>query len=261
MEIQKTNAFSNFYSAENCDFNYLYSDHLTFSKKLFVKVDELFQKYNVKSIIDCCCGVGNDLTYFAKKGYDVFGSDISFDMVDMAKKNLIKENINPNIIQSDVLDIKNNICSKFDLVIFRGNTLGHLNCDQQGLAIDNLFSITKSNGLIFIDFRNGQVYHRKKKGIELRGHGIDKHNSNVYFSYYLLVHPQNIGEKYKIRSKTFIYDYRNLKFRSVYAETEAYYVIPNKILERISLNNGEVLFELMGKGGLQELQSFIILKK
>ena len=258
---KKDNDISRFYSTENGDFNYLYTDHIKFSKKLFEEVETLFKEYNVKSVIDCCCGVGNDLKYLSRKGYDIFGSDLSFNMVDAATKNLNKDNISAKIIQSDVLYINENTEQKFDLVIFRGNALGHLNSDEQKKAIDNLFKITKYKGLMFIDFRNGQIYHNKRKRFELRGFGIDKQNSEIYFSYYILNHPEHSFEKYYIKSKTLIFNYKKLKFRSVFGEIEANYVIVDNIRDRIKYNNGQILFEKNVSDGLQELQSLIILKK
>ncbi|KAA6301439.1 MAG: Glycine/sarcosine N-methyltransferase [Candidatus Ordinivivax streblomastigis] len=257
---KKNNDINSFYSTENGDFNYLYSDHIDFSQILFETLEPLFKEYKVKTVIDCCCGVGNDLKDLFQKGYDVYGSDLSLNMVNTAIKNLKKENVPTKIIQSDVLYINKNIKETFDLVVFRGNALGHLSSDEQKKAIDNLFGITKNNGLIFIDFRNGEKYHHKNKRFELRGHGIDKHNSEIYFSYYILKHPKNNFEQYKIKSRTLIFDYKKIKIRLVCSKIEANYVIPDTIIDRIKCNNGKILFEKSVENGLQHLQSLIILK-
>jgi len=255
----KINDISNFYSAENGDFNYLYKDHIDFSKTLFEEVELIFKEYNVKSVIDCCCAVGNDLKYLSQKGYDVFGSDLSFDMANAATRSLNNENISAKIIQSDVLYINENTEEKFDLVIFRGNALGHLNNDEQKRAIDNLFRITKEKGLVFLDFRDGQTYHRKRKKIELRGYGNDKQHKKIYFSFYILKHPKSIFEQYKIKSKTLIFDYKKFRFKYVHGKIEANYVIFDSIIDRIKYNNGQILFKKTSSDGFPELQSLIIL--
>ena len=49
---------------------------------------EIFKKFNIKPelILDLGCGTG-DITYlFARDGYDMIGIDISFDMLNIAKK-------------------------------------------------------------------------------------------------------------------------------------------------------------------------------
>jgi SAM-dependent methyltransferase len=51
----------------------------------------LLAKWKVKSILDCSCGLGFKTILFAKKGYDVEGSDASTNAIKYAPK-LTKEN-------------------------------------------------------------------------------------------------------------------------------------------------------------------------
>lgn len=50
--------------------------------------DELVKKYSVQSVLDCACGTGIHLSLFHDMGLDCFGSDISPDMLRIAKTNL-----------------------------------------------------------------------------------------------------------------------------------------------------------------------------
>ncbi len=46
-------------------------------EKICSLADTLFPKYGVKRILDLGCGNGRHLVYFGKKGYQIFGSDLS----------------------------------------------------------------------------------------------------------------------------------------------------------------------------------------
>lgn len=50
--------------------------------------DRIFLKHNVRTILDCACGTGQHLYMLSQLGYRVWGSDHSFSMLDVAKKNL-----------------------------------------------------------------------------------------------------------------------------------------------------------------------------
>ncbi|MFV0364393.1 MAG: class I SAM-dependent methyltransferase [Suipraeoptans sp.] len=250
-----------FYSTENGDFNYLYSDHLQYSKSLFARIEPILQQYNIKSIIDCCCGVGNDLLYFAKRGYSISGSDISSEMLKATKENMDKHNFSVNLFQSNVVNVSKNIQEKFDLVIFRGNALGHLNKTEQIEAIKGLFDITKNGGLLLIDFRNGEAYFKKKRCIEQRGIGINKDDSEIYFCFYHTKHPKTSSERYKITSRIYIFNYKRLKIRKIKSRIDANYVLKENIVDTINSEKREVIFYEKGIEGLQELETFIIKKE
>lgn len=46
------------------------------------------------SLLDLGCGYGEDLSYFHKKGFDVYGIDISKEMIKESKKNCKKASLN-----------------------------------------------------------------------------------------------------------------------------------------------------------------------
>lgn len=251
---------NNFYSTEYEEFNYLYADHIKFSKKLFEQVESIFKEHKVRSVIDCCCGVGNDLIYFADKGYYISGTDLSSEMVAKTKKSIASKGFYiDTVFQSDILSINKKVKIEYDLAIFRGNTLGHLNSKEQAQAIDNLFKISKTNGLIFIDFRDGIAYNKSKK-LEQRGYGINNERKEIFYSYYVIKHSKTISKEYLINSKIFIFDIKRFRLKIINRKINGNYVIPDNILECIKNNNGEILYNKKDTKGLQKLQTLIIRK-
>lgn len=58
-----------------------------FTESLMPFIDRIFQKYEVKKVLDLTCGTGRQLLWLADHGYQVVGSDISPEMLKMAKSN------------------------------------------------------------------------------------------------------------------------------------------------------------------------------
>ena len=56
---------------------------------------DIFKKFDIKPelILDLGCGTGDITHLFAKDGYDMIGVDISFDMLNIAKKENSHEKI------------------------------------------------------------------------------------------------------------------------------------------------------------------------
>ncbi len=103
---------------------------------------EIVHKYLVKNlpenktlnILELNCGTCEDAIFFAKKGHTVLATDISINMLNIAKQKVESENLNENIKlkQVDILHIDNeNFEQKFDLIF---SNFGGLNCvDSSGI--------------------------------------------------------------------------------------------------------------------------------
>ena len=69
-------------------------EHLGDEKTFFNKI---FSEHGVKNILDCACGTGQHLLMLAQSGYNVWGSDYSNSMLEVAHKNLQKRGYNIQI--------------------------------------------------------------------------------------------------------------------------------------------------------------------
>ena len=68
----------------------------------FKAILKLCKKNVINDFIDIGCGEGKWLNEFSKKGFNCIGTDHSEEVIDLAKKNSLNENL--NIFKSDIYD-------------------------------------------------------------------------------------------------------------------------------------------------------------
>ena len=115
-----------------------------------------FKSKKIQNVIEVGVGEGTPLTTLGKAGMDVWGFDISKEMVKKSKENMEKNNMNKE--QIFLGDIQNPTTytqvlhdMKFDGLIAMG-VMPHVNNDDE--VLKNMSSLVKSNGHVFIEFRN-----------------------------------------------------------------------------------------------------------
>ncbi len=240
-------------------YEYIYSDHIKYSNELLTSILPRLRQNSVNSVLDACCGVGNDVEFFLKNQFSVYASDLSQKMVDYTKKRVAKFGIpESHFFQCNALDISKIVDRKFDLVCFRGNTLGHLSNVEQIKLIEELLSVTKDSGFLLLDFRNGEKYFFKKPKYEQRGWGFDRVKKKFYFSFYLLTHSLSLSVKYKIKSILFLLDFRKLRVVRASNQIVAYYVVKESLIN--SLESKKLKFEFIDVNckGLPLIETILI---
>jgi len=113
------------------------------------RITSLFKKKDVKKIIDLGCGSGRHLIYLAKRGFDVYGFDISKHGIKIARDWLKKEKLGAGFKVGDVykkLPYKDN---SFDALIST-QTLYHNRISSIRKLIREIERILKPGGLIFV---------------------------------------------------------------------------------------------------------------
>jgi ubiquinone/menaquinone biosynthesis C-methylase UbiE len=113
------------------------------------KISEFFRKHKVKKILDIGFGSGRHVVYFAKKGFDVYGIDISEEGLKITKSLLKKSNLKARLKIGDIykkLPYKNDF---FDAAISI-QTLHHGRIGKIRKLIKEMERILKPRGLIFI---------------------------------------------------------------------------------------------------------------
>ena len=94
-------------------------------------------------LLDIGCGAGWSSIFFAKRGYDVHGVDISEDMISIAEENKIKSNLSN--IEFSVCDYeKINFNLEFDIVVFF-DSLHH--SEDEVLALRSAYKALKNGGI------------------------------------------------------------------------------------------------------------------
>ena len=102
-------------------------DYLGNEKDFFVK---LFERYGVRSVLDCACGTGQHLYMLSRSGYDVSGSDYSEKMLDVAHKNLENSGLDIPLYKCDFRYLELKHTRTFDAVICLTTALPHLHTDD-----------------------------------------------------------------------------------------------------------------------------------
>jgi SAM-dependent methyltransferase len=96
-------------------------------------------------IIDLGCGTGNYSIYFAKKGYEVTGIDISPTAIAFAKEKANEVNVKCNFIVADILGDLDNISTKFDFA-YDWEVLHHISPENRRKYIENVYKILNKGG-------------------------------------------------------------------------------------------------------------------
>lgn len=75
-------------------------------------------------VLELACGTGHYLIPLAAKGIEIFGIDISGEMLEKAAQKASERNISIDIQKGDILDFE--LDRKFSLILLLGNSLQHL---------------------------------------------------------------------------------------------------------------------------------------
>lgn len=115
------------------------------------KFIDIFKKNNILNICDAGCGFGKYSSICSKNNFKVSGFDISEESVDLTKKMLKEFNLQYNeFCVCSISDIRyQDEC--FDGVIAH-SVIDHLIYEEAIKALNELFRITKKNGLIYLSF-------------------------------------------------------------------------------------------------------------
>jgi len=115
-----------------------------------------FVSKNIKRVMEVGVGEGTPLSTLGKAGVDVWGFDISTEMVKKSKDTMQKNGMNPDqIFWGDIQDPTTYIHAlkdgQFDGLMAMG-VMPHVENDD--LVLKNISSIVRPGGSVFIEFRN-----------------------------------------------------------------------------------------------------------
>jgi SAM-dependent methyltransferase len=251
-----------YYANHTRYYDYLFGDHLRSSEKLLSRLLPFFRANKVVTVLDCCCGSGHDAEFFLKNGFSIDVSDLCDEMVSYTKQKVTRFNTEKmHFFQSDVLELETKCQDVYDLVIFRGNTIGHLSQTEQLKALVQLFKRTKPGKFILLDFREGYTYFTERKSFELRGNGHSKKDHLLYFSFYKVRHGSRFTTPYLVFSKVFTFDYRKWAVNRKLLNIKGHYVDEASIIHLLNgLNCQYEYIESDGKG-LPYLKTLLIRKE
>jgi 2-polyprenyl-3-methyl-5-hydroxy-6-metoxy-1,4-benzoquinol methylase len=104
-------------------------------------------------VLDLACGSGRHSILFAKKGFDVTAMDLSENLLKVAKKNAIRDDVKVRFIEADLRHFWLN--EKFDLVVNLFTSFGYFEKDEDNFSIFATASgMLKPGGYFVLDFMN-----------------------------------------------------------------------------------------------------------
>lgn len=115
------------------------------------------------SVLDLACGAGRHSILLAKLGYKVTGVDLSARLLNEARLNAERENLDIEFIQSDLRQFT--ASKKFDLVLNLFTSFGYFETDEENfLLFQKANSLLNPNGYFVLDYFNKN--HLEKNLIE-----------------------------------------------------------------------------------------------
>lgn len=114
-------------------------------------IDQIFKQYSIKTVLDFTCGTGAQSLWLAKNGYKVTGSDISSNLLKIAKSKAAKENVVVRLIKGDMRTLQ---IGNIDAAISIFNAVGHLTKNDFEKAIKNIHKNLNPGGLYIFDIFN-----------------------------------------------------------------------------------------------------------
>jgi len=125
-----------------------------FKEVEFLKI--LFNKYNIKTILDVGCGTGTHMKLLESSGFVCDGIDLNQEMLDVAKNKA-----KGNLTCADMTNF--NLGKKYDAIICMFASFNHLiNLDSAKRAISCFRNNLNKGGIILIDLHNPSKSGKKQ---------------------------------------------------------------------------------------------------
>ena len=133
-----------------------------YAKKDYKKEVEFIRNFIPKKdscILDAGCGTGNHAKILNDLGYNIYGFDLSADMVKLAN-----EKITEHFSVGNLLEFESE--RKYDCIISFFAVFNHLkNYKEFSIALKNLKNCLNNSGRIILDLHNPQKSGRKEDSI------------------------------------------------------------------------------------------------
>jgi SAM-dependent methyltransferase len=120
------------------------------------------------SVLDAACGAGRYAKFFAEKGFNVVGFDLSNSLLKIAAEESKGKKYKLNLIRADKRQIF--FKTKFDLVVNLFTSFGYFETDEENFAFcKNIYQSLSDDGFYILDYFNKDflemhlVQHSKKK--------------------------------------------------------------------------------------------------
>lgn len=113
---------------------------------------DLFARNDVCSVLDCACGAGYELLIFDHLGCCAIGSDISDEMLELARENLAESNATIPLHKVDYRELPQYFDERFDAVVCWSASIIHVTDDDDALrAFQSMYDVLADGGILVLD--------------------------------------------------------------------------------------------------------------
>lgn len=150
------------------DNNYAEFYNLLYQDKDYTKesayIDRLINKYKGDSksikVLDLACGTGRHAFELESLGYEVDGSDISSNMIEIARQEALKSKSKVNFYNYSFQEA-DKINRKYDAVISMFSAINYLTTyNDLSKTLKNIGGLLKEDGIFIFDYWNGNAVVR-----------------------------------------------------------------------------------------------------
>jgi SAM-dependent methyltransferase len=127
------------------------------------QLGRVLREHGCTSILDAACGVGRDALELARLGFEVFGIDLSPDMIAVAEEKAREDRLFAQFKVGDLSEIGTQLGEdRFDAVMCLGNSLLHAADRQQAMKwVAELAGGLRPGGLLFLQVETVDHLQRK----------------------------------------------------------------------------------------------------
>jgi 2-polyprenyl-3-methyl-5-hydroxy-6-metoxy-1,4-benzoquinol methylase len=160
MESRKMNQYNQF----SLDYHWLYSDNVLSGKPFLKQFGNLLDSMASNSrLLDCSCGIGVHAVALAHRGFSVWGTDSSPEMIAQARERSNSVGTKVPFTVSTWQELPQVFDQKFDVAFCLGNSIGHCNGRQEMISsFQGIRATLRDNGMLVLDSRNWDKLCREK---------------------------------------------------------------------------------------------------
>jgi 2-polyprenyl-3-methyl-5-hydroxy-6-metoxy-1,4-benzoquinol methylase len=126
-------------------------------------LEALFEHREPTAILDCACGPGHLALELAHRGYLVVGTDISREMIRIAKQHAREFHLPARFAVCAWADLPQKVRRQFGLVLCAGNAIGHCRNGREMIrALRAMHDVLKPGGVLHLDTRWWERYRESK---------------------------------------------------------------------------------------------------
>ena len=115
-----------------------------------------------QTILDCACGQGRSSIALKKAGFSIHGSDISSEMIRLARGNASGVGLRIPFIVAAWHELPSKISRRFDFVMCHGNAIGHCRGERSMIqSLKAIREVTRNGGHFYLDTRSWEWFRTK----------------------------------------------------------------------------------------------------